>query len=96
MCIRDRLASDRNRLAGEVLNQLLPLLANYEKKGFSHYRDRWIDLNAHRDQMVCLSSAAGVTMGRFISISASGALVLETNAGREQFSGGELSLRAAL
>lgn len=86
----------RNQLAAEILNRLLPLLASYEERGFLHYRDRWMALNAHRDQMVCLSSAAAETQGRFVSVSASGALVLETEAGREQFSGGELSLRPVL
>ena len=83
----------RSRLAAEVLNHVMPLLASYERSGFAAYHERWMSLNAHHDQLVSLRSAAQVVEGRCVGISSAGALLLETAAGRQAFSGGEVSLR---
>lgn len=86
-------AVQKNAIAAAILNQLLPLLADFERLGFRHYRQRWLDRDAFltRDVMVHLGDER--VLGKQIDIDDEGAICLQTASGRRCFNGGEVSLR---
>ncbi len=86
----------RNRVAACLLNHIVPLLSDYEKKGFVSYRAAWESLNAHTNQKVDLFMGSLQATGLVRGVNSAGALLLETDRGLEVFHGGEVSLRAAV
>ncbi|MEE4145306.1 MAG: bifunctional biotin--[acetyl-CoA-carboxylase] ligase/biotin operon repressor BirA [Halieaceae bacterium] len=86
----------RNALLAALLNQLLPLLADFEQRGFGPWRDEWLALDAFADRPVVLHTGAVDLSGIARGVDARGALQLETAAaGVQSIFGGEISLRAA-
>lgn len=86
-------AGTRNDVAIALINKLLPLLSTYSDTGFKPYRQAWESLDAFRGKEVYLSSVNNRVDGRAAGVSDTGALLLETDEGIRQYSGGELSLR---
>lgn len=86
-------APGRNRLLAEVLNELMPLLAEFESRKFSAYRERWQALDAYGGEEVFIQIGDSAEFGIAAGVDDSGALILETAAGKKIFSGGEVSLR---
>ena len=86
---------DRNRLVANLLNEIAPRLTNYGLHGFEPFHREWENLNAHVEQMVSLSSGTNLTIGKMVGVTGSGALILDTETGRQTFHGGEISLRLA-
>lgn len=84
----------RNRVAACLLNHIVPLLSDYESKGFVGYKPAWEALNAHANQQVDLFMGSIQTTGLVRGVNTAGALLLETEKGLEVFHGGEVSLRA--
>lgn len=89
----NKLAADRNRLLALVLNHLMPLLNDFESKGFTAYREAWMSLDAYADQDIALILGDEVVVGSSAGVDESGAVLVDTPAGRRRFSGGEVSLR---
>ena len=85
----------RNQLLAALLNQLLPLLDEYERCGFAPWRERWQALDAWRGQAVEVSHGDRRSFGTARGVDGSGALLLETGSGVESVSGGEVSLSRA-
>lgn len=84
----------RSRLLGAVLDELLPLLAGFERDGFAAWRDEWQSLDAFSGETVVLQSAGQQMAGIARGVDGRGALQLETAAGGVQsFFGGEISMR---
>lgn len=83
----------RNVLVSELIDQLVLILDGYEKQGFSNYCDEWQSLNAHAGQLVELQNGNSSLSGVCLGVSAAGALMLQTERGRELFHGGEISMR---
>ena len=77
-----------------LLNELLPLLADYEAAGFSQYRQRWQQLDAFAGKPVALTSGSQRQVGIARGVDERGALQLETSLGIQSIHGGEVSLRA--
>lgn len=88
-------AADRNQLLAALLNELLPMLADFERSGFAAFRDRWLQLDAFADKEVAVLLGQQVVLGTARGVDESGAIKLETSAGLQTFSGGEVSLRVA-
>jgi BirA family biotin operon repressor/biotin-[acetyl-CoA-carboxylase] ligase len=86
---------ERNMLLGQFLNELMPLLANYDKNGFATYRDRWQALDAFAGQPVNILYGQERIGGIARGVDKIGALLLETETGTRPFNGGEVSLRGA-
>ena len=85
----------RNELLAALLNQLLPLLADFERTGFGPWRDEWLALDAFAGQPVVLHTGARDLSGIARGVDGRGALQLETAAaGVQTIFGGEISLRA--
>jgi BirA family biotin operon repressor/biotin-[acetyl-CoA-carboxylase] ligase len=84
----------RNQLLAAMLNELLPLAADFESSGFAAWRDAWQALDAHRDCPVTLHTGATQLSGIARGVDERGALRLETSSGLQAIYGGEISLRA--
>jgi BirA family transcriptional regulator, biotin operon repressor / biotin---[acetyl-CoA-carboxylase] ligase len=85
----------RNKLAADLLNNLLPLLADYQQTGFGPLREEWeaLDCLSHREVEIHLGNK--VICGRMTGVTPAGALRLETASGEQLIYGGEASLRKA-
>lgn len=86
----------RSALLAALLNELLPLLAGFEQRGFAPWRDAWMALDAYADAPVVLHTGARDMAGIARGVDDRGALQLETaGAGLQSIYGGEISLRPA-
>jgi BirA family biotin operon repressor/biotin-[acetyl-CoA-carboxylase] ligase len=77
------------------LNELLPLIADFEVEGFAPWQQSWEALDAHAGKPVILSSGNEKMAGVARGVNERGALQLETSLGIESVFGGEMSLREA-
>jgi len=84
----------RNALLAALLNELLPLINDFEAQGFAPWREPWQLLDAHAGKPVVLSSGSKQLAGIARGVDVRGALQLETTAGMQSIFGGEISLRA--
>lgn len=83
----------RNVLLGSLLSELLPLLSQFERSGFPHFRNAWSALDRIAGREVCVHLGEQIVVGTAAGVSESGALLVDTPAGRQSFHGGEVSLR---
>jgi len=86
-------APERNALLSALLNELLPLLADFEAGGFAPWREPWQALDAYAGTQVVLSTGASRLAGIARGVDERGALQLETTTGVQSVYGGEISLR---
>lgn len=87
-------SSSRNNIAAAMLNEIIPLLAHYEQKGFSYCREEWQSLNAHHGKSVDVHVGTNIVSGVAVGVNDVGALILQTqDKGEMVFHGGEVSLR---
>ena len=84
---------NRSRLLALLLNELMPLLAGFERQGFAAYRQRWQALDAYIGCDVVLQLGQEVVVGTAEGVDSSGAIIVATAAGQRRFHGGEVSLR---
>lgn len=85
----------RNRLAGDVLDELLRAHALYARAGFGPFRDDWQAADCIAGREVVLHGAAEALEGRARGVDESGALLLETGDRMHRCVAGEVSLRLA-
>ena len=85
----------RNLLLAALLDRLLPLLEDYESKGFAPWREAWSRRDAFLGREVHLSSGRSRIHGTCLGVTGTGALRLLVDGGEQVFHGGEISLRAA-
>ncbi len=85
----------RNRLAGRLLDRLLPLLADYPEHGLSPWLGRWHALDALAGREVRLLIGQREVLGRHRGIDRDGALLIEHDGRVQRYHGGEVSLREA-
>ncbi|HLD09842.1 MAG TPA: biotin--[acetyl-CoA-carboxylase] ligase [Methylophilaceae bacterium] len=79
---------------GLLLKNLANVLSEFENNGFESLREEWMRHHAYQGQTVSLSLPDGREMqGVVNSIAPDGVLLVETNAGMQRFSAGEISLR---
>jgi len=83
----------RNKLAAEVLNELMPILGTYQQQGFSAYRDRWQAAHVYEGERVSLTTVGESIEGIVAGVSNTGALLLYVEGEVQEFNGGEVSLR---
>ena len=93
--LQDKLPA-RNKLAAELISEILPLLSTFQEQGFAAYRDEWQAADAFYGQPAVISTPKQSTAGIVKGVGINGALRLELDSGNiESFIGGELSLRLA-
>lgn len=87
-------APDPNMLLGFVLKNLADVLSEFERNGFTRLREEWLLHHAYQNQTVRLLSPNGRETQAVVSgIAEDGVLLVETAAGVQRFSVGEISLR---
>ena len=84
---------DRNHILGRLVAALLKLLSTYEFDGFTTYRERFSLRDMHQGKPVMLRLGERLVLGDAVGIDTNGALLVDTDAGRQVFNGGEVSLR---
>ncbi len=83
---------ERNRLAGELLNQLLSVLAEFESIGINAYLDEWRRYDCLKDHPATLFIGEQPFVGVVRGINDNGLLLLEHSDGKLQaFASGEVS-----
>ena len=85
--------SSRNQLAAEILNQLVPLLEQFEQQGMASLLPEWDPLDRVSNRQVDLQMDGKTITGIARGIDASGALKLESNGEIQRHFSGDLSLR---
>lgn len=85
---------DSSQLLGRLLQQLAAVLTVFEQRGFLALRQEWNSYHAYQNQPVRMllpnnSEVPGVVRG----VADNGMLLVETAAGIQRFSAGEISLR---
>lgn len=94
--IQGRRAISRNRLIAQLLNQLLPALADFEGRGFAVYVDEWRRYHAFDGRPVTVEQGTRAIHGLIADVTASGTLLLDCeDGGRREFSSGDVRLRVA-
>jgi BirA family biotin operon repressor/biotin-[acetyl-CoA-carboxylase] ligase len=83
----------RNFIAGAIIDALLSMLADFERDGFSGFREAWMALDALRDRPVQVLMGEAVICGTARGADAHGALRLERDGRLQEFVSGEVSLR---
>ncbi len=86
-------ALSRNKLAAGILGRLLPMLASFESVGFSHYSQRWQDLDVFAGRSVMISVGDSHVFGKVLGVTGHGALLLDVDGVQRAFNAGEVSLR---
>lgn len=84
----------RNRLVAELLNQLLPILADYELRPLAHYIEEWRRYDCMQGKQVNIFMAEQVYSGVVSGIDEQGLLLLKQEDGQNRaFASGEVSFR---
>lgn len=83
----------RNEVLSLLLNELVPLLDDFELHGFSKYRSQWQSLDAFQNKKVVVKLGSDEVEGVSRGVDVSGALIVDTSEGVRSFNGGEVSLR---
>lgn len=85
----------RNRLAAVLIEELMTVLAEFERNGFESLRDAWSRFDRARDRPVTLHLPASTVNGIARGVDESGALLVETAEGLRRYLGGEMTMRFA-
>jgi BirA family biotin operon repressor/biotin-[acetyl-CoA-carboxylase] ligase len=85
----------RNRIAIDLLDHVIAVLADFESNGLQPFLDEWRRNDVIKGRQVNLDVPDGIITGRACGIDAGGALLVETPAGRRRFASGEVRLRIA-
>lgn len=85
----------RNRLAATLLEELLSMLASFERDGFSPHRAAFAALDALAGRKVCVLAGESAIEGISRGVDLDGALLLDGGGPLQRFVSGEVSLRLA-
>ncbi len=89
-----KLLPNPSALLGALLKHLADVLSEFERSGFTHLREEWMQHHAYQNQAVRLLLPDGrETQGVVSGIAADGVLLVDTATGPQRFSAGEISLR---
>jgi BirA family biotin operon repressor/biotin-[acetyl-CoA-carboxylase] ligase len=83
----------RNRLAGQLLHQLLEVLEEFAQHGLEPFREEWLDADMFADRPVRLQIQEHEIVGTARGIDQQGALLVEVGGTLQRYPYGELSLR---
>jgi BirA family transcriptional regulator, biotin operon repressor / biotin---[acetyl-CoA-carboxylase] ligase len=88
---------DRNAVASQCLELLLPAFRSFPARGFAAYQPAWRRLDALRDRQVTVHSAdGGAFVGMAAGVDESGRLkVADAAGGRRFFTQGDVSVRSS-
>ncbi len=84
----------RNRLAGQLVNEIYRVLVGFERNGLAMFRQAWDDRDIMRGREVEVLLGGERVGGVCRGVDERGALLVQTAAGLRRFISGEASLRA--
>ena len=85
---------DRNHLLGQLIAELVIVLEEFEEKGFTAFREEWVQYHGYEGKPVILYLPDGSTQtGTVRGVADDGALLLQTPVGMSRHNSGEISLR---
>ena len=82
---------DRNRIAASLVLSLQAGLAEFARFGFSAFQERWNAVDVYKGRVVDIVSGANRQRGVSLGVNGSAALLLQTDGGVLQISGGEIT-----
>lgn len=85
----------RNRLAAALIREIALGAECFGQEGFAPFAPEWRAADALSGRAVAVHGVSGVTVGHARGISADGALCVHTRNGLQQFTSGDVSVRAA-
>ncbi len=85
----------RNALAGQLIENCIAGLVEFEQQGLRPFVEKWRDADALRGRQLAVHSGDEVVRGLARGIDLSGALLLETPQGLQKFYSGEVTVRPA-
>ncbi|WP_367026591.1 biotin--[acetyl-CoA-carboxylase] ligase [Methylococcus sp. ANG] len=84
----------RNRLIAGMLNELAPMLADYESTGLAPYLDEWRSYHGFDGAQASVQQGDWVRTGRIVGVSAEGLLMLACEDGKvREFASGDVRVR---
>jgi BirA family transcriptional regulator, biotin operon repressor / biotin---[acetyl-CoA-carboxylase] ligase len=87
----------RNRLVGTLINEILPVAAEFDQTGLAPFLDEWRSLDCLRGEEVVLHSGNRTIVGKVAGINGDGRIQLCSSDGDlRSYAAGEVSLRAIL
>ena len=84
----------RNKIAAEIVSNILHNVKHFESRGFGHFHHQWNALDAWYQRPVVLKMGNKTIKGIHQGIDLTGALILEQDGKQTLFSSGEVSLRS--
>jgi BirA family biotin operon repressor/biotin-[acetyl-CoA-carboxylase] ligase len=84
------LVAGRNELAVALINRWVSLLQQFERDGFTGFREQWLAADAYRGKRVRIVAGSETKAGVSAGIDLSGRLLLDTDSGQLTIAGGEL------
>ena len=84
---------DRNRLAGELIHDLINLCQAYPTTGLAPYLALWQDYDHWQGQPVTLTGPQHQQQGQYVGLDDEGHLLLQVGSNIQRYHAGELSLR---
>ncbi len=94
--LKSYISPSRNDVAGQLVNNMLVALEQFERHGFSAFKEQWNDSNIYRGKEVMVHLGEELISGWDAGVDDNGNLLLETVDGMKVFSAGQVSLRPVI
>ena len=89
-----KVESSRSLLLIKIINELLEMLESYQRVGFAALKDEWQRLDICFNKEVALSTPAMTIYGTALGVTGAGAIQIRVGEIVNEYSGGEISLKA--
>jgi BirA family biotin operon repressor/biotin-[acetyl-CoA-carboxylase] ligase len=91
-----RIQPNPSELLGLLLRHLAEVLNEFENRGFEQLREEWTTHHAYHNRPVLMLMPDGrEVQGQVMDVASDGVLLVETAAGIQRFTAGEISLRGS-
>lgn len=89
-------AVDRQIITAEIISEIISLLSDYDKTGFSKWQNEWLSYDAFKNKPILIIGMQEPLHGIARGVDEHGNLLLETEGEMMKVYGGEVSLRQAM
>ncbi|HAJ75328.1 MAG TPA: biotin--[acetyl-CoA-carboxylase] ligase [Gammaproteobacteria bacterium] len=77
-------------VVAEIVNQLIQNILLFEQQGFAPFAEAWNAYDRYLNRDIVIQAGNTRTIGRSLGVDGDGALILQSAAGRERITGGEI------
>ncbi|NQV68484.1 MAG: biotin--[acetyl-CoA-carboxylase] ligase [Pseudohongiella sp.] len=81
---------DTNLIVATVINQLCSNIAEYERNGFSSFKESWNEADYYLNRDIVIQNGERRIIGKSLGVDSNGALLMQTATGVESINGGEV------